>query len=101
MVVAQNFGDSVTDAAATSKLRELYPGRTVESLNVDPIAFGGGGIHCSTQQQPVGITSPTSTTTVTTSLQDGSVPNKTERATNLAIVSMIFGLLLQPHFLTV
>ncbi|CAE7319330.1 aguA [Symbiodinium necroappetens] len=101
VVVAQNFGDSVTDAAATSKLRELYPGRTVESLNVDPIAFGGGGIHCSTQQQPVGITSPTSTTTVTTSLQDGSVPNKTERATTLAIVSMIFGLLLQPHFLTV
>ncbi|CAE7648943.1 aguA [Symbiodinium sp. CCMP2456] len=101
VVVAQNFGDSVTDAAATSKLRELYPGRTVESLNVDPIAFGGGGIHCSTQQQPVGITSPTSTTTVTTSLQDGSVPNKTERATTFAIVSMILGLLLQPHALTV
>mmetsp|Transcript_33820 Transcript_33820/g.69736 ORF Transcript_33820/g.69736 Transcript_33820/m.69736 type:complete len:417 (+) Transcript_33820:41-1291(+) len=98
VVVAQNFGDSVTDAAATSKLRELYPGRTVESLNVDPIAFGGGGIHCSTQQQPVGITSPTSTTT---SLQDGSVPNKTERAATLAIITLIFGLLLQPRFLTV
>ena len=52
VVVAQNFGDSVTDAAAVSKLQELYPGRTVESLNMDPIAGGGGGIHCATQQQP-------------------------------------------------
>lgn len=33
-----------------------------EGLNVDPIAFGGGGIHCSTQQQPVGVVNPPSTT---------------------------------------
>ncbi|CAL1133108.1 unnamed protein product [Cladocopium goreaui] len=63
VVVSQNFGDTETDAAAVAKLQELYPGRTVESLNVDPIAYGGGGIHCSTQQQPVGTTSPTTTTT--------------------------------------
>ena len=65
VVVSQNFGDSTTDAAALAKLQELYPGRTVESLNVDPIAFGGGGIHCSTQQQPVGTLPTTSTTSST------------------------------------
>ena len=65
--MAQNFGDSVTDAAAVSKLRELYPGRTVESLNMDPIAGGGGGIHCATQQQPVGTTSRTPETSNTSS----------------------------------
>ncbi|CAE7648929.1 aguA [Symbiodinium sp. CCMP2456] len=67
VVVAQNFGDSVTDAAAVSKLRELYPGRTVESLDMDPIAGGGGGIHCATQQQPVGTTSRTPETSNTSS----------------------------------
>ena len=63
MVVAQNFGDAVTDAAAVSKLQELYPGRAVESLDVDVIAYGGGGIHCSTQQQPLGVVSTTTTST--------------------------------------
>ena len=38
---------------------------------MDPIAFGGGGIHCSTQQQPVGITAETTTTTTRT-VPDGS-----------------------------
>ncbi|CAJ1340067.1 unnamed protein product [Effrenium voratum] len=63
VVVAQNFGDAVTDAAAVSKLQELYPGRAVESLDVDVIAYGGGGIHCSTQQQPLGVVSTTTTST--------------------------------------
>ena len=71
VVVAQNFGDSVTDAAAVAKLTELYPGRTVETLNVDVIAYGGGGIHCSTQQQPVGII-PSTTTTDSTVLLGGT-----------------------------
>jgi agmatine deiminase len=33
-------------------LREHFPGRDIVQLNIDAIAAGGGGIHCTTQQQP-------------------------------------------------
>ncbi|RBB94355.1 agmatine deiminase family protein, partial [Pseudomonas sp. MWU12-2115] len=33
-------------------LRELFPGREVVQLDIDAVAAGGGGIHCTTQQQP-------------------------------------------------
>jgi len=33
-------------------LRRLFPGRDVVALNIDAVAAGGGGIHCTTQQQP-------------------------------------------------
>ena len=48
-----NFGDPVTDADTSAKLTALYPGRTIEMLNLDNLYSGGGGIHCVTQQQPV------------------------------------------------
>lgn len=51
-VVAAEFGDDAGDAKAHHLLRQLYPGRKVVSLNVDPIGEAGGGIHCATQQQP-------------------------------------------------
>lgn len=51
-VVAAEFGDDAADAEAKSILEKLYPGRAVVSLNIDPIGEAGGGIHCSTQQQP-------------------------------------------------
>ena len=51
-VIMPQFGDVAADAAALSKLQELYPGRTVVQLDIDPIAAGGGGIHCTTQQEP-------------------------------------------------
>ena len=51
-VIMPQFGDATADAAALSKLQELYPGRTVIQLDIDPIAAGGGGIHCTTQQEP-------------------------------------------------
>ena len=51
-VVAAEFGDGKADADAKSILEKLYPGREVVSLNIDPIGEAGGGIHCSTQQQP-------------------------------------------------
>ena len=53
-VISAEFGDDKADAAATELLRQLYPGRAVASLNIDPIGEAGGGIHCATQQQPAG-----------------------------------------------
>ncbi|WP_327738633.1 agmatine deiminase family protein [Streptomyces nojiriensis] len=52
-VISAHFGDTRADAAAKATLARLYPGRTVEQLNIDRLGTGGGGIHCVTQQQPV------------------------------------------------
>jgi agmatine deiminase len=51
-VVAAEFGDDKADEAAARILSQLYPGRAVVSLNTDALGEAGGGIHCSTQQQP-------------------------------------------------
>lgn len=53
-VIAAEFGDPAADRRARETLQELYPGRSVVMLNVDPIGEAGGGIHCATQQQPKG-----------------------------------------------
>lgn len=50
-VFVPEFGDAVADANAKARLSELYPGRKVVQINIDPIALGGGGIHCTTQQE--------------------------------------------------
>ena len=51
-VIAPEFGDALADSAAARQLKELFPGRQVVQLNIDGIAAGGGGIHCTTQQEP-------------------------------------------------
>jgi agmatine deiminase len=51
-VIAAQFGDKAADGKAKELLQSLYPGRTIEMLNIDPIGESGGGIHCATQQQP-------------------------------------------------
>ena len=51
-VIGAEFGDTAADAKAKEILGQLYPGREILSLNVDPIGEAGGGIHCATQQQP-------------------------------------------------
>lgn len=51
-VIAAQFGDEDADDQAKELLQSLYPGRTVEMLNIDPLGESGGGIHCATQQQP-------------------------------------------------
>ncbi|MFD6452615.1 MULTISPECIES: agmatine deiminase family protein [unclassified Nocardia] len=53
-VVGPEFGDPATDAATKSTLERLFPGREVVQINIDGIAAGGGGIHCTTQQEPAG-----------------------------------------------
>ena len=51
-VILPEFGDAAADGTAAEVIGELYPGREVVSLNIDPMSAGGGGIHCATQQQP-------------------------------------------------
>jgi agmatine deiminase len=58
-VIVPRFGDRAADDKAASTLRELHPGRDVVQVSINAIASGGGGIHCSTQQQPkLGDASP-------------------------------------------
>jgi agmatine deiminase len=52
-VISAEFGDDKADAEAHKILSQLYPTREVISLNIDAIGESGGGIHCSTQQQPL------------------------------------------------
>ena len=40
------------DKAAKVTLQKLFPNRDIIQLNIDGIAAGGGGIHCTTQQEP-------------------------------------------------
>jgi agmatine/peptidylarginine deiminase len=35
------------------RMHNLYPEREIVSINVDAVGESGGGIHCSTQQQPL------------------------------------------------
>lgn len=51
-VIAPEFGDPRTDAAAKRELQRVFPGREIVQINIDGIAAGGGGIHCTTQQEP-------------------------------------------------
>ncbi|MFJ9516878.1 agmatine deiminase family protein [Kitasatospora sp. NPDC101801] len=51
-VIMPKFGDRASDDRAAKLLGELHPGRQVVPVGINAIAAGGGGIHCSTQQQP-------------------------------------------------
>lgn len=51
-VIVASFGDPDADGLAQDALAVLYPGRAVTAVDIDPVAAGGGGIHCATRQQP-------------------------------------------------
>ncbi|MER6401172.1 agmatine deiminase family protein [Kitasatospora sp. NPDC001603] len=51
-VIMPRFGDKASDDRAAGILADLHPGREVVPVGINAIAAGGGGIHCSTQQQP-------------------------------------------------
>ncbi len=51
-VIVPEFGDAKTDQATKTKLQALFPKREIVQVNIDGIAAGGGGIHCTTQQEP-------------------------------------------------
>ncbi|MFJ9840519.1 agmatine/peptidylarginine deiminase [Kitasatospora sp. NPDC101155] len=48
------FGDSRADGHAQEVFKDQFPDREIVPLQIDTIASGGGGIHCSTHDQPAG-----------------------------------------------
>ncbi|MFE5481654.1 agmatine deiminase family protein [Streptomyces sp. NPDC056527] len=51
-VFMPRFGDRKADDRAKGILQEHFPKRDVVMVQIDTIASGGGGIHCSTHDQP-------------------------------------------------
>lgn len=51
-VIVPEFGDAKADRYCRDALKDALPNREIVQLNIDAIAAGGGGIHCTTQQQP-------------------------------------------------
>ncbi|MGW4650401.1 agmatine deiminase family protein [Kitasatospora sp. NPDC004289] len=51
-VFLPKFGDAKADDRAQQIVRDHFPGREVVPVVIDNIASGGGGIHCSTHDQP-------------------------------------------------
>ncbi|MFJ6509878.1 agmatine deiminase family protein [Streptomyces sp. NPDC091406] len=51
-VFMPKFGDRKADKRARSILQEHFPKRDIVLVDIDTIASGGGGIHCSTHDQP-------------------------------------------------
>ncbi|MFH7599361.1 agmatine deiminase family protein [Streptomyces racemochromogenes] len=51
-VFLPRFGDRRADDRARGILQEHFPKRDVVQVQIDTIASGGGGIHCSTHDQP-------------------------------------------------
>ena len=45
--------DDAQDQSALSTVSQLFPDRKVETVAGTPITYGGGCVHCITQQQPV------------------------------------------------
>ncbi|MER7000301.1 agmatine deiminase family protein [Streptomyces sp. NPDC000410] len=51
-VFLPKFGDRKADDRARGILQEHFPEREMVQVQIDTIASGGGGIHCSTHDQP-------------------------------------------------
>ena len=52
-VVMPAFGDRRRDDRARGVIAELFPRRRVVQVPARELAYGGGNIHCITQQQPI------------------------------------------------
>lgn len=50
-VILPQYGDE-NDALAIRQVQEMFPDRRVVGVMTREVAFGGGNIHCITQQQP-------------------------------------------------
>ena len=50
-IILPQYGDE-NDALAVQQAQEMFPGYTIEPVMTTEIAYGGGNIHCITQQMP-------------------------------------------------
>ena len=50
-VILPQYGDE-NDALAREQVQAMFPDRKVVGVMTREVAFGGGNIHCSTQQVP-------------------------------------------------
>jgi len=53
-VAAMASDNPDTNAVLKAQIESLYPGRDVSMIDAATIASGGGGVHCVTNDQPVG-----------------------------------------------
>lgn len=51
-IIIPSYADPADEAARTT-LTQLFPNHQVVSVDVLDLIYGGGGIHCITQQQPI------------------------------------------------
>ena len=54
-VIVNGFDHAEWDAAARRELEVLFPGRGVHVLDTREIWYWGGGVHCVTNDQPLGL----------------------------------------------
>lgn len=78
-VIMPQFGDTKADKDARDTLSAMYPDREVVAVNIDGIAAGGGGIHCSTQQE-IAYSGPNNATVATTEGGDSTADAATPSA---------------------
>ena len=52
-VILPQYGDE-HDALAVEQVGKMFPGYTIEPIRTEEVAYGGGNIHCITQQMPKG-----------------------------------------------
>lgn len=50
-IILPQYGDE-NDALAIRQVQSMFPERKVIGVRTEEIAYGGGNIHCITQQQP-------------------------------------------------
>ena len=50
------LGWKKNEEEAHAVIQKAFPGRELKHIDIEPINMGGGGIHCSSQQQPMATT---------------------------------------------
>ena len=53
-IILPQYGDE-NDALAVQQAQEMFPGYTIEPVMTTEVAYGGGNIHCITQQMPKAV----------------------------------------------
>ena len=50
-IILPQYGDE-NDELAVKQIQEIFPGYAIEPVRTEEVAYGGGNIHCITQQEP-------------------------------------------------